>query len=238
MTELAISGMTCESCAAHVRQALEKVPGVRSAQVSYPKGTARLTLAPDTPVAALVSAVAAAGYRARVPEAAPDPSRDGFFERARHWFGSGQKERGGGEVLHVAVIGSGGAAMAAALKAVERGARVTLIERGTIGGTCVNVGCVPSKIMIRAAHVAHLRRRSPFDAGVSAAEPIILRDRLLAQQQARARWHSPPACKVRRASTCFSADIATKLRHREAHLRNSLHNLSGMPSELHSVAHR
>ncbi|MGD9834842.1 MAG: mercury(II) reductase [Piscinibacter sp.] len=184
MTELAISGMTCESCATHVRQALEKVPGVRSAQVSYPKGTARLTLAPDTPVAALVSAVAAAGYRARVPEAASGPSRDGFFERARSWLGSGQKARGG-EVLHVAVIGSGGAAMAAALESAERGARVTLIERGTTGGTCVNVGCVPSKIMIRAAHVAHLRRRSPFDAGVSAAEPTILRDRLLAQQQAR-----------------------------------------------------
>ena len=50
--------------------------------------------------------------------------------------------------------------MAAALKAVEQGAQVTLIERGTIGGTCVNVGCVPSKIMIRAAHIAHLRRES------------------------------------------------------------------------------
>ena len=50
----------------------------------------------------------------------------------------------------------------------RRGARVTLIERGTIGGTCVNVGCVPSKIMIRAAHVAHLRRESLFDDGVSA----------------------------------------------------------------------
>ncbi|PKM11339.1 MAG: mercury(II) reductase, partial [Gammaproteobacteria bacterium HGW-Gammaproteobacteria-5] len=43
--------------------------------------------------------------------------------------------------------------MAAALKATERGARATLIERGTIGGTCVNIGCVPSKILIRAAHV-------------------------------------------------------------------------------------
>jgi mercuric reductase len=62
--------------------------------------------------------------------------------------------------LQVAVIGSGGAAMAAALKAVEQGAQVTLIERGTIGGTCVNVGCVPSKIMIRAAHIAHLRRKA------------------------------------------------------------------------------
>jgi mercuric reductase len=87
--------------------------------------------------------------------------------------------------LHIAVIGSGGAAMAAALKAVEQGARVTLIERGTIGGTCVNVGCVPSKIMIRAAHIAHLRRTSPFDDGIAAATPAILRERLLAQQQAR-----------------------------------------------------
>jgi len=85
----------------------------------------------------------------------------------------------------IAVIGSGGAAMACALKAVERGARVTLIERGTIGGTCVNIGCVPSKIMIRAAHIAHLRRESPFDGGIAAAEPAIDRGKLLAQQQAR-----------------------------------------------------
>ena len=87
--------------------------------------------------------------------------------------------------LHIAVIGSGGSAMAAALKSAERGARVTLIERGTIGGTCVNVGCVPSKIMIRAAHVAHMRRASPFDEGIAAVEPTIDRPRLLAQQQAR-----------------------------------------------------
>jgi mercuric reductase len=73
--------------------------------------------------------------------------------------------------------------MAAALKAVERGARVTLIERGTLGGTCVNIGCVPSKIMIRAAHIAHLRRESPFDDGIPATTPVILRERLLAQQQ-------------------------------------------------------
>ncbi|WP_228210886.1 mercury(II) reductase [Marinobacter salarius] len=87
--------------------------------------------------------------------------------------------------LHIAVIGSGGSAMAAALKSAERGARVTLIERGTLGGTCVNIGCVPSKIMIRAARIAHLRRRSPFDEGIAAVEPSIDRPRLLAQQQAR-----------------------------------------------------
>ena len=87
--------------------------------------------------------------------------------------------------LHIAVIGSGGAAMAAALKAAERGARITLIERGIIGGTCVNTGCVPSKIMIRAAHIAHLRTESPFDGGVSAQIPKVDRAKLLQQQQTR-----------------------------------------------------
>jgi mercuric reductase len=87
--------------------------------------------------------------------------------------------------LHIAVIGSGAAAMAAALKATERGARVTLIERGVVGGTCVNIGCVPSKIMIRAAQIAHMRRTSPFDSGLSAGPPVINRMNLLEQQQMR-----------------------------------------------------
>lgn len=85
----------------------------------------------------------------------------------------------------IAVIGSGGGAMAAALKATELGASVTLVERGMIGGTCVNVGCVPSKILIQAAHVAHIRRGSPFDAGISAAPVIVDRSQLTAQQQQR-----------------------------------------------------
>jgi mercuric reductase len=88
--------------------------------------------------------------------------------------------------LHIAVVGTGGAAMAAALKAAERGARITLIERGTIGGTCVNIGCVPSKIMIRAAQIAHLRKGSPFDDGVSAQKATrVDRAKLVQQQQAR-----------------------------------------------------
>src|SRR3546814_14977486 len=73
---------------------------------------------------------------------------------------------GSSGALHIAVIGSGGAAMAAALKAVEQGARVTLIERGPLGGTCVNVGCVPSKIMIPAPHLPPLRRESPLAVGL------------------------------------------------------------------------
>lgn len=87
--------------------------------------------------------------------------------------------------LNIAIIGTGGAAMAAAITAAERGARVVLIERGEIGGTCVNIGCVPSKILIRAANFAHVRKISPFDIGISASAPQIDREQLLFQQQAR-----------------------------------------------------
>lgn len=51
----------------------------------------------------------------------------------------------------MAVIGSGSAAFAAAIAAVNHGGRVVLVERGTVGGTCVNVGCVPSKALLAAA---------------------------------------------------------------------------------------
>jgi mercuric reductase len=55
----------------------------------------------------------------------------------------------------LAVIGAGSAGFSAAITAAEQGANVALIGRGTIGGTCVNVGCVPSKTMIRAAEALH-----------------------------------------------------------------------------------
>lgn len=60
--------------------------------------------------------------------------------------------RGG---FDVAVIGAGSAGFSAAITAAELGARVALIGHGTIGGTCVNVGCVPSKTLIRAAEAVH-----------------------------------------------------------------------------------
>jgi mercuric reductase len=167
---LRIDGMTCTACAEHVKETLEQVPSVRSAAVSYPNGRAEVAADAAVSHETLAAAVATLGYRASVAATAT---------------GFGTKQDAGDSSLRVAVIGSGGAAMAAALKAVERGAHVTLIERGTIGGTCVNIGCVPSKIMIRAAHIAHLRRESPFDGGIEAATPTILRERLLAQQQAR-----------------------------------------------------
>ena len=185
MTNLKITGMTCDSCATHVKEALEKIPGVCSAVVSYSQGTAQLAFEPGTPLNALTAAVAGLGYRAMLADAPPAEKQAGLLDKAQGWFGGKDTSAGSESPLHIAVIGSGGAAMAAALKAVELGARITLIERGIIGGTCINIGCVPSKIMIRAAHIAHLRRESPFDDGITATEPVINRAKLLLQQQTR-----------------------------------------------------
>ena len=59
------------------------------------------------------------------------------------------------------VIGGGSGGLAAAQRASEYGARVKVLENGPLGGTCVNVGCVPKKIMWNAASLAH----SVADAG-------------------------------------------------------------------------
>lgn len=184
MTQLKIIGMTCDSCAAHVKEALESVPGVQFADVSYAQGSACVTVDANVSPNVLIATVAGLGYRATVADATTVSTKSGPLDRGCRW-GVGGKEGHDGSGLHIAVIGSGAAAMAAALKAVDQGSRVTLIERGVIGGTCVNIGCVPSKIMIRAAHIAHLRRGSPFDGGISAMSPAIQREHLLTQQQER-----------------------------------------------------
>lgn len=83
--------------------------------------------------------------------------------------------------LQVLIIGSGSAAFACAIRSAEEGADVILVESGTIGGCCVNVGCVPSKIMIRAAQMAQHQRSNPFSAIENHAPQIS--KLLLAQQQ-------------------------------------------------------
>ena len=55
----------------------------------------------------------------------------------------------------LAIVGSGGGAFAAAIAARRRDLRVVIVEHGTIGGTCVNVGCIPSKALLAAAEACH-----------------------------------------------------------------------------------
>lgn len=66
------------------------------------------------------------------------------------------------------VIGAGSAGFSASIAAAELGAQVALIGSGTIGGTCVNIGCVPSKTLIRAAETLHNARVAARFAGIAA----------------------------------------------------------------------
>jgi mercury(II) reductase len=68
----------------------------------------------------------------------------------------------------LAVIGAGSAGFAAAIRAAELGARVALVGHGTIGGTCVNIGCIPSKTLIRAAETLHQAQAAARFAGIRA----------------------------------------------------------------------
>ncbi len=72
----------------------------------------------------------------------------------------------------LAVIGAGSAGFSAAITAVEAGKRVALIGHGLIGGTCVNVGCVPSKTMIRAAEAIHGAKAAQRFPGLSGAAQV------------------------------------------------------------------
>jgi len=163
---LNITGMTCEHCARSAEDVLNALSGVR-AQVSFAGGQARIETDGKVKTARLLDAVASKGYRATLLK--DDKPVTG----------------GDGGRLRVAIVGTGSGAFAAAIKAAEQGARVTIIEGGdVIGGTCINVGCVPSKILIRGAHIAHLQARHAFD-GIALNEPRIDRAAMVRQQQAR-----------------------------------------------------
>ena len=81
-------------------------------------------------------------------------------------YAPGAKGRNGS--FDLAVVGAARPDFSAAITAADQGAQVALIGHGTIGGTCVNIGCVPSKTLIRAAETLHQtrarRRASPASA--------------------------------------------------------------------------
>ena len=171
-----ITGMTCDHCASTLQQALGQVRGVRSATVSYPARQATVALDAVVQAETLINAIRAKGFDATLQSAAV---KEPAFPVAPP-----TSVPGAGAALKVVIIGSGSASFAAALRAAEEGATVTIVEAGVVGGTCVNVGCVPSKILIRAAQVAHQQAHHPFHA-IDKRTPRIDRAALLLQQQSR-----------------------------------------------------
>ncbi|MBB5172238.1 dihydrolipoyl dehydrogenase [Texcoconibacillus texcoconensis] len=67
------------------------------------------------------------------------------------------------------VIGSGPGGYVAAIRAAQLGQKVTIVDKGTLGGVCLNVGCIPSKALIEAGHRYHDANNSA-DMGISVGE--------------------------------------------------------------------
>lgn len=163
---LDVAGMTCSSCGEHVAAALADA-GAHEVRVDWRAGTAQLGWPAAIAEDALVQAVADAGYRPGsltqtsaalpMPAAAADHSVD------------------------LVILGSGSAAFAAAIRASEAGHRVVMVEHGTVGGTCVNVGCVPSKALLRAAETYWTAGHHPF-AGIGTAAGDVDLPALVAQK--------------------------------------------------------
>lgn len=166
-----VERMTCDHCARTVEKALRQIPGVSASRVSYSEGGGEAEVRDDVPFSRLKQAVREAGYdllagRGTVQTATPPGLQPPGSER------------------HVVIIGAGSGAFAAAIRASDLGAKVTLIERGTLGGTCVNVGCVPSKILIRQAHHVYEPMSQPFE-GIESFRPDFSNSRLKRQRESR-----------------------------------------------------
>lgn len=164
--KLRIEGMTCEHCEVSVRRALEGV-GARNVRADFRQGEAVFEAEETADPERWREAIRKAGYR---PGELSLLGRAGSVEsvsqeRPVH----GRPQRGAYDLV---IVGSGSAAFAAAIRARDLGARVLMVEAGTLGGTCVNVGCVPSKFLLRAAEVYHLVRHHGYAGIPTQAGPV------------------------------------------------------------------
>lgn len=141
-----IEGMTCTGCEEHVAVALENI-GAKNIKANFSRGEAVFELPDDKEIETAKRAINEAKYQ------------PGEIEEVLSQKNVVLGNEGDYDLL---IIGSGGSAFSAAIKAIEYGAKVGMIERGTVGGTCVNIGCVPSKTLLRAGEINHLAKSNPF----------------------------------------------------------------------------
>lgn len=138
--------MTCKDCEEHVAVALQNI-GAKRIEVDFRRGEAVFELQNDVEVETAKNAIAEAKYH------------PGEVEDLQTQV---KVDLGCEDDYDYIIIGSGAAAFSSAIEAVGYGAKVAMIERGTVGGTCVNIGCVPSKTLLRAGEINHLAKNNPF----------------------------------------------------------------------------
>nr|WP_319020786.1 mercury(II) reductase [Bacillus sp. B1-b2] len=149
---LKVEGMTCTGCEEHVAVALENI-GAKGINADFRSGEAVFELPNDIGIESAKQAIVDAKYQSGEAEeiqAQSEKGADGSLNDEGHYD------------YDYIIIGSGGASFSSAIEAVALNAKVAMIERGTVGGTCVNIGCVPSKTLLKAGEINHLAKNNPF----------------------------------------------------------------------------
>ncbi|EFI70157.1 mercury(II) reductase [Lysinibacillus capsici] len=141
-----VQGMTCTGCEEHVTVALENI-GARGIEVDFRRGEAVFELLNDVEAETAKKAIVEAKYQPGEAEKVQSQEKVQLGDEGDYDY---------------IIIGSGGGAFSSAIEAVKYGAKVAIIERGTVGGTCVNIGCVPSKTLLRGGEINHLAKNNPF----------------------------------------------------------------------------
>ncbi len=136
--KLSINGMTCDSCAKGIEKNIATLKGITTNNVNYTNSEGIFTF--DETIT----------------------SKDKIIkeiEKSGHYKVTNTKN----SHYDLIIIGGGSAAFSAAIKAESLGLTTLMVNAGLdFGGTCVNVGCVPSKNLIRAAETAYHATHSNF----------------------------------------------------------------------------
>jgi len=161
-----IKGMTCDDCARHIEKLFDNKEGIQKKKVSFPKATGEFIFDPEKiSKAEICQTIDATPHYRVVNEITAETEK-----KIQQTHVTGNKNTSGNS-FDLIIIGGGSAAFSAALTAQEKGARILMVNAGLpIGGTCVNVGCVPSKNLIRIAEAVHHASTSHFK-GIKPQKP-------------------------------------------------------------------
>ena len=155
-----INGMTCTGCEQHIDAALTSI-GATNIETSFQRGESVFEIPEDVNAENLGQAIKQANYQIEdIEEISVQKLKNIELDNKSDY--------------DLLIIGSGGAAFSAAIKSIEYGAKVGMIERGIVGGTCVNIGCVPSKTILRAGEINHFAKTNPFTGLQTSAKEVDL----------------------------------------------------------------
>lgn len=131
----------------------------------------------DTSAAQLPAGQQQLEAAARYMRALGDPTRLHILQLLLHGERSVSELAEGRQMGYdLAIVGSGGGAFAATIAAVRKDKRAVMVEAETVGGTCVNVGCIPSKALVAAAEARDTAGEARFPGIRTQAGPVDLAD--------------------------------------------------------------